>query len=75
MAILEIHLLDAVWYIEGRKSSAQQHSQRSLGGKLLNKAAERLGRYLGAKGLWKDLLEVTLWTQRYYLRQCKYVIV
>jgi len=41
----------------------------------LKKTAERLGRHLGVVGFWRRLSTATLESQRYYLKQCKYMII
>ena len=41
----------------------------------LKETTKRLGRHLGLVGLWKRILLSTLDGQRYYLRQCKYLIL
>ncbi len=53
-------------------NSIAQNLQDSVS---LKKSTERLGRQLGAIDMWQRVSESTLQTQRYYLRQCKYMIV
>ncbi len=53
-------------------NSIARHLQDGLS---LKKSTERLGRHLGVAGMWRRVSESTLETQRYYLRQCKYMII
>ncbi len=53
-------------------NSIARHLQEGLS---LKKSTERLGRHLGAPDMWRRVSESTLETQRYYLRQCKYVVI
>ncbi|MCI0513966.1 hypothetical protein L0128_12190 [candidate division KSB1 bacterium] len=49
---------------------------RNLGEKsVLKKTAARLGNHLAAPGFWSKLLLNLLETQRYYLRQCQYMVL
>jgi len=53
-------------------NSIGRHLQEGLS---LKKSTERLGKQLGVAKLWQRVSESTLRTQRYYLRQCKYMIL
>ena len=53
-------------------NSIAQNLQSSLS---LKKITERLGRNLGNRDMWQQILSSTLKTQIYYLRQCKYMII
>ena len=61
--------------LKGGKVQLNSIARSLQEGKFLKKTAERLGRHLGVEGLWRDLSEATLRTQRYYLRQCRYMII
>lgn len=53
-------------------NSIARHLQEGLS---LKKSTERLGRHLGALDMWCRVSESTLESQRYYLRQCKYMVI
>jgi len=53
-------------------NSIAQNLQDSVS---LKKSTERLGRHLGVTDMWQRVSESTLQTQRYYLRQCQYMII
>jgi hypothetical protein len=61
--------------LKGGKVQLNSIARSLQEGKLLKKTAERLGRHLGMEGLWRELSQETLQTQRWYLRQCRYMIV
>jgi hypothetical protein len=52
-------------------SSIGRHISDSITHK---KTTERLGRHLGKSGFWKKVTELTLQSQEYYLRRCRYLI-
>lgn len=41
----------------------------------LKKTTKRLGHHLGIAGLWQQIMDASLRTQRSYLQQCKYMIL
>ncbi|NIR86353.1 hypothetical protein GWO13_01820, partial [Candidatus Bathyarchaeota archaeon] len=41
----------------------------------LKKSTERLGNHLDVEGLWRSVSESTLQSQRYYLRNCQYMVL
>ena len=41
----------------------------------LKQTTKRLGQHLGIAGLWLTILDRALYTQRSYLRQCRYMII
>ena len=43
--------------------------------RFIKKSSERLGYHLGISGFWYRVLDSLLQAQRYYLRQCKYMII
>ncbi len=53
-------------------NSIAQNLQDSVS---LKKSTERLGRHLGVSGMWQRVSESSLQTQRYYFKQCKYMII
>lgn len=61
--------------LKGGKVQLNSIARSLQDGLSLKKSTERLGRHLGVIDMWRRVSESTLQSQRYYLRQCKYMLI